>query len=84
MQRGARSPRQSHVLGSPSQPFFRKGVSVISGPQFPLPANEPEVVEIPTVINGKRYFSNDVVEVRAPHDTQRLLARIHRPGSSNQ
>src|SRR5690348_14632458 len=72
----------------------------MSGPQFPLPANEPEVhfgkgtaaaaelnraletrevVEIPTVIGGKRYFSNDVVEVRAPHDTQRLLARIHRP-----
>lgn len=73
---------------------------MISGPQFPLPANEPEVhfgrgtsvdnelrtaleqrdvVEIPTVIGGKRYFSNDVVEVRAPHDHQRLLARIHRP-----
>ncbi|WP_321949444.1 MULTISPECIES: L-glutamate gamma-semialdehyde dehydrogenase [unclassified Paraburkholderia] len=73
---------------------------MISGPQFPQPANEPEVhfgagtqaqaelrqaleqrdvVEIPTVIDGKRYFSNDVVEVRAPHDTQRLLARIHRP-----
>ena len=73
---------------------------MISGPHFPLPANEPEVsfgagtkaaaelnkalenrdvVEIPTVIGGKRYFSNDVVEVRAPHDTQRLLARIHRP-----
>jgi 1-pyrroline-5-carboxylate dehydrogenase len=72
----------------------------MSGPQFPLPANEPEVsfgkgtaaavelsralerrevVEIPTVIGGKRYFSNDVVEVRAPHDHERVLARIHRP-----
>ncbi|AQH03372.1 1-pyrroline-5-carboxylate dehydrogenase [Burkholderia sp. KK1] len=38
-----------------------------------------DVVEIPTVIGGKRYFSNDVVEVRAPHDHRRLLARIHRP-----
>ncbi|MFM0734080.1 L-glutamate gamma-semialdehyde dehydrogenase [Paraburkholderia sediminicola] len=76
---------------------------MISGPQFPLPANEPEVhfgrgtsaaseltkaleqrdvVEIPTVIGGKRYFSNDVVEVRAPHDHQRLLARIHRPSEA--
>jgi 1-pyrroline-5-carboxylate dehydrogenase len=76
---------------------------VISGPQFPLPANEPEVhfghgtaaareltqaleqrdvVEIPTVIGGKRYFSNDIVEVRAPHDHQRLLARIHRPSEA--
>ncbi|MBC8749517.1 MULTISPECIES: L-glutamate gamma-semialdehyde dehydrogenase [Paraburkholderia] len=71
-----------------------------SSPNFPFPANEPEVhfgagskaaeqltealsvrdvVEIPTVIGGKRYFSNDVVEVRAPHDQSRLLARIHRP-----
>lgn len=76
---------------------------MISGPQFPLPANEPEVhfgrgsqaaaeltkaleqrdvVEIPTVIGGKRYFSNDVVEVRAPHDHRRLLARIHRPSEA--
>ncbi|MEX3981240.1 L-glutamate gamma-semialdehyde dehydrogenase [Paraburkholderia sp. EG287A] len=76
---------------------------MISGPQFPLPANEAEVqfgegtesgaalrraleqrevVEIPTVIGGKRYFSNEVTEVRAPHDTQRLLARIHRPSES--
>ncbi|WP_250511488.1 L-glutamate gamma-semialdehyde dehydrogenase [Caballeronia sp. GACF4] len=75
----------------------------MSGPQFPLPKNEPElsfakgtqaaadlkcaldsrdVVEIPTVIGGKRYFSNDVVEVRAPHDNQRLLARIHRPSEA--
>lgn len=73
---------------------------MISGPQFPFPANEPEmhfgqgsdaanqlskaleqrdIVEIPTVIGGKRLFSGDVVEVRAPHDHQRVLARIHRP-----
>ncbi|MBN3785814.1 L-glutamate gamma-semialdehyde dehydrogenase [Burkholderia sp. Ac-20353] len=38
-----------------------------------------EVVDIPTVIGGKKYFSNDTVEVRAPHDHQRVLARIHRP-----
>ncbi|SIT41549.1 1-pyrroline-5-carboxylate dehydrogenase [Paraburkholderia piptadeniae] len=76
---------------------------MISGPQFPLPANETEVsfrpgtaaaaelskaleqrevVDIPTVIGGKRCYSNDTVEVRAPHDTQRVLARIHRPTES--
>ncbi|GAB3627564.1 carnitine dehydratase [Pandoraea terrae] len=76
---------------------------MISGPQFPMPANEPEVsfrpgteaadslrkaleqrevVEIPTVIGGKKYYSDNTVEVRAPHDHQRLLARIHRPTES--
>lgn len=38
-----------------------------------------EVVEIPTVIGGKTYFSNDTVEVRSPHDRQLVVARIHRP-----
>jgi len=76
---------------------------MISGPQFPMPANEPEVsfrpgteaekalrkaleqrevVDIPTVIGGKKYFSEDTVEVRAPHDHRRVLARIHRPNEA--
>lgn len=40
------------------------------------------VVDIPTVIGGKDYFSNDVVEVRSPHDRARLVARIHRPAAA--
>lgn len=42
-----------------------------------------EVVEIPAVIGGKRIFSKDIEEVRAPHDKERLLARIHRPTESD-
>jgi 1-pyrroline-5-carboxylate dehydrogenase len=38
-----------------------------------------EVVEIPAVVGGKQVFSGDIEEVRAPHDRNRLLARIHRP-----
>jgi 1-pyrroline-5-carboxylate dehydrogenase len=38
-----------------------------------------EVVEIPAFINGKKVFSNDTFEIRAPHDQSRLLARVHRP-----
>lgn len=38
-----------------------------------------EVVEIPTVIGGKEYFSNDTVEVRSPHNKAKVVARIHRP-----
>ena len=38
-----------------------------------------EVVEIPAVIGGRKIFSGDIEEVRAPHDRNRLVARIHRP-----
>lgn len=38
------------------------------------------VVDIPAVIGGQKIYSGDVEEVRAPHDRNRLLARIHRPG----
>ena len=41
-----------------------------------------EVVEVPAMIGGQRHFSGDVEEVPAPHDRQRLLARIHKPGAA--
>ena len=40
------------------------------------------IVEIPTVIGGKRLYSDNIEEVRAPHDRSRVLARIHRPDES--
>ena len=42
-----------------------------------------EVTEIPAVINGEKIYSGDIEEVRAPHDTGRLLARIHRPSEQH-
>ena len=42
-----------------------------------------EVVDIPAVVGGKRLFSEDIEEVRAPHDRDRLLARIHRPSEAD-
>ena len=42
-----------------------------------------EIVEIPAVISGKRIFSGDIEEVRAPHDHRRVLARIHRPSEQH-
>jgi 1-pyrroline-5-carboxylate dehydrogenase len=45
--------------------------------------NSAEVVEIPAVIGGRKIFSNDIEEVRAPHDRNRLLARIHRPSEAD-
>lgn len=38
-----------------------------------------EVVDIPAVIGGKKIFSDDVEEIRAPHDHKRVIARLHRP-----
>ncbi|WP_374331061.1 L-glutamate gamma-semialdehyde dehydrogenase [Aestuariivirga sp.] len=40
------------------------------------------VVDIPTVIGGKEYFSGDTLEVRSPHDKGRVVARIHRPSAA--
>ena len=42
-----------------------------------------DVVEIPAVVGGRRVWSDDIEEVRAPHDRQRLLARIHRPAEAD-
>lgn len=42
-----------------------------------------DVVEVPAVIAGKRVYSGDIEEVRAPHDRERLLARIHRPSQAD-
>jgi 1-pyrroline-5-carboxylate dehydrogenase len=41
-----------------------------------------EIIDIPTIIGGKKFYSNDIEEVRAPHDRGRILARIHRPAES--
>lgn len=38
-----------------------------------------EIVEIPAVIGGQKLYSNDVEELRAPHDRSRVVARVHRP-----
>lgn len=42
-----------------------------------------DVVDIPAVVGGRRIFSDDIEEVRAPHDRGRLLARIHRPAEKD-
>lgn len=42
-----------------------------------------EVIEIPAVVAGRRIYSGDIEEIRAPHDQGRLLARIHRPSEQD-
>jgi 1-pyrroline-5-carboxylate dehydrogenase len=41
-----------------------------------------EVFEIPAVIGGRRIYSDDIEEVRAPHEHQRLLARVYKPDAA--
>ncbi|MFT4191329.1 MAG: L-glutamate gamma-semialdehyde dehydrogenase [Comamonas sp.] len=73
------------MTGGPVLPFpqteveqsFKPGTDAARQLQQALA--QRDVVEVPTVIGGKRFYSGDVVEVRAPHDHQRVLARIHRP-----
>jgi 1-pyrroline-5-carboxylate dehydrogenase len=41
--------------------------------------SDHEAVEIPAVIGGQKFYSNNVEELRAPHDRARVLARVHLP-----
>lgn len=73
------------MISGPQLPFpsnepeqsFAPGTE--AGQQLQQALSLREVAEVPTVIGGKRLYSDDVVEIRAPHDHRRVLARIHRP-----
>lgn len=39
------------------------------------------IVEVPTVIGGKKIYSDDVELIHAPHDIGRVVARVHRPNA---
>lgn len=63
----------------------------INEPELSYAENSPEwaqlqqhlsnrdVVEIPAVIGGQRIYSDETDEIRAPHDTSRVIARVHKP-----
>lgn len=42
-----------------------------------------DVIEIPTVIGGRKIFSDVVEEIRAPHNRAKLLARVHKPSAKD-
>jgi 1-pyrroline-5-carboxylate dehydrogenase len=65
-----------------NEPEFNYKASAAGRAELERHLRTTEVVEIPAVIGGKRIFSGDIEEVRAPHDSARLLARIHRPPES--
>jgi 1-pyrroline-5-carboxylate dehydrogenase len=66
-----------------NEPEFDYGADAAGRAHLEQHLRTTEVVEIPAVIGGKRVFSGDIEEVRAPHDQSRMLARIHRPSEAD-
>lgn len=65
-----------------NEPEFNYRANLAGRTELERHLRTSDVVEIPAVVGGHRIFSDDIEEVRAPHDTSRLLARIHRPPES--
>jgi len=66
-----------------NEPEFNYAADAAGRAELERHLRTTDVVEIPAVIGGRRVFSGDIEEVRAPHDQGRLLARIHRPGEAD-
>lgn len=66
-----------------NEPAFDYRADAAARSELDAHLKSDDVVEIPTVIGGRRVFSGDIVEVRSPHDRSRLLARIHRPSEAD-
>lgn len=71
------SPAVLQLPESEAELSYRPGSAAYDGLSRELARRD--AVDIPTVIGGKSYFSNDVEEVRSPHERSRIVARIHRP-----
>ncbi len=60
-------PVLSYAPGTPEREELKKKIAELRS----------KVVEIPLIIGGKRVKTEDLAEVRPPHDHQHLLARYH-------
>ena len=45
-----------------------------------LKKQQNEVVEIPLIIGGKKVLTENIGEIKAPHDHQKVLAKYHKAG----
>ncbi|MEG1048998.1 MAG: aldehyde dehydrogenase family protein, partial [Oscillospiraceae bacterium] len=45
-----------------------------------LAAFSDTITEIPLIIHGKEVFSNRVIDITAPHDHKKVIARVHMAG----
>lgn len=62
-----------------NEPQMHFGAGTDAAKKLSEELSKRDVVDVPAVIGGKRLYSDNVEEVRAPHDHQRVIARIHRP-----
>ncbi len=60
-------PILSYAPGTPEREALKAELSRITG----------ETAEVPVIVNGEELRSGKTFEVRAPHDHQRVLARVH-------
>lgn len=65
-----------------NEPEMNFGAGTDAAQQLAAALTQREVIDVPAVIGGKRFYSDVVDEVRAPHDHQRVIARIHRPSEA--
>lgn len=72
-------PKFPFPTNEPEMPF---GAGSDAAKKLGEELSRRDVVDIPAVVGGKRLYSKDVEEVRAPHDHQRVIARIHRPSEA--
>lgn len=56
---------------------YSEGTEALS--QLRQHLGDRSVVEIPAVIGGQKIFSDNVEEIHAPHDRNRVVARLHKP-----
>ena len=61
-------PVKSYAPGSPEKTELKRRLAAMSG----------ECADIPVVVGGKEIRTGNLVDVRSPHDHQRVIGRFHR------
>jgi 1-pyrroline-5-carboxylate dehydrogenase len=61
-------PVKSYAPGSPEKGELKRRLAAMSA----------ECADIPVVVGGKEIRTGDLVDVRSPHDHQRVIGRFHR------
>jgi len=63
-------PVYSHAPGTPERKELKKKIQELRG----------KVIEIPLIIGGKRIKTDNLIEIRPPHDHLHVLGRYHQAG----
>ena len=61
---------QTYAKGSPEREKIQAALTEI----------RDIVMEVPVIIDGKPVYTDDVMEITAPHDNKKVIARVHMAG----